>query len=92
MTSLDILFISPAWCTLCSTQIRRPTVSRYVHVFQEDGVLVLSVDVSTSSDAEHSGTTLNIATSYEFSTSGMYYLLMDSGVLWVVVAVNGWVG
>ena len=48
-------------------------------------MLVLSVDVSTSPDAEHTGTTLNIATSYEFSTSRMYYLLMDSGVLWVVV-------
>ena len=54
-------------------------------------MLVLSVDVSTSPDAEHSGTTLNIATSYELSTSRMYYLLMDSGVLWVVVGrMGGW--
>ena len=48
-------------------------------------MLVLSVDVSTSPDAEHTGTMLNIVTSYEFSTSKMYYLLMDSGVLCVVV-------
>ena len=75
---------------LYSTQIRRPTVSHYVRVFQDDGVQVLSVDVSTSPDAEHSGMTLNITTNYEFSPSRMYYLLMDSGVC--VVYGCGWVG
>lgn len=65
---------------LYSTQVRRPIISRYVHVFQDDGVPVLSIDVSTSPDAEYSGMTLNITTNYDFSTSRMYYLLMDSGV------------
>ena len=72
---------------LYSPQISRPTVSRYIHVFRDDGVQVLSVDVFTSPDAEHLDVTLIITTNYQFSTSRMYYLLMDSGV-----CVGGWVG
>ena len=41
---------------------------------------VLSVDVSNSADAVHSGNTLSITTSTSFFTNRMYYLILDSGV------------
>ena len=62
------------------SQIARPTVSSFIHVYQDDGVEVLSVDVSTFTDAVYSGTSLNISAGTAFSTSRMYYLLADSGV------------
>ena len=51
-----------------------------MQVFRDDGVQVLSVDVSASADAVYSGNTLNITTSSNFFTTRMYYLLADSGV------------
>ena len=59
-------------------QIARPSNSRFVRVFQDNGAQILSV--STSTDAVYSGVTLTIKTSTSFFTNRMYYLLADSGV------------
>ena len=66
-------------------QISRPsavnrTQSYLIRVFQDDGVQVLSVDVSNSNVAVYSGTNLTIAgTSSPFITTRTYYLLADKG-------------
>ena len=62
----------------CFAQIARPSTSRFVRVFQDNGVQMLSV--STYTDAVYSGDTLTITTSTSFFTNRMYYLLADSGV------------
>ena len=64
----------------CYSQIARPSASRFLHVFQDDNVQVLSVDVSTSTDAVYSGNTLTIITSTSMFRTRMYYLLADSGL------------
>ena len=64
----------------CFAQIARPSATRFIRVFDDGGNEVLSVDVSTSTDAIYSGDTLTITTGASFFTNRMYYLLADSGV------------
>ena len=64
----------------CFAQIARPSASRFIRVFDDGGNEVLSVDVSTSTDALYSNDTLTITTSTSFFTNRMYYILAGSGV------------
>ena len=73
----------------CFYQIASQNASRSLRVFQNDGMEVLSVDVSTSTDAVYSGNTLTITTSTPFFTVRMYYLLADSGVC-VCMCLKHW--
>ena len=66
--------------SICFSQIKRPSVSRYVRVFQADDMQVLSVDVANSTDAVYSGNTLSISSTTTFLSRRMYYLVADSGV------------
>ena len=65
----------------------RPSASRLVSVFDNDGLQVVSVDVSISTDAVYSGMKLNISTSTPFYSNTMYYLLLDSGIYVCVSAM-----
>ena len=49
-------------------------------MFQDDGVQVLSVDVSTSTNVVYLTKTLVITTNTPFVTTKMYNLALDSGV------------
>ena len=64
----------------CFAQIVKPSATRFIHVFDDGGNEVLSVDVYTYTDAVYSGDTLTITTSTSFFTNTMYYLLAVSGV------------
>ena len=73
------------------SQIKRPSASRYVHVFQDDGMEVLSLDVSTSIDVVYFGNTLTIVPSTPFSATRMYYVMADSGVCTHVSERISWI-
>ena len=71
------------------SQIARPHNTSLIRVYEKDEMSkeVLSVDVSTSTDAEYSGMTLSIKTNVTFNQSRMYYLEADQGVCGCVVVL-----
>lgn len=62
---------------ICFAQIAQPFLSRFIRVFQDNGVQVLSADVSTN--AVYSNMTITITTNTPFFATSMYYLLADAG-------------
>ena len=64
------------------SQIARPHNTSLIRVFAQDEMdkEVLSVDVSTSTDAKYSEMTLSIETNATFNQSRMYFLEADQGV------------
>ena len=82
MIWLTSLLVFTAWYSphTCFAQIGRPNATSFIRVFDDGGNEVLSVDVSTSTDALYSDNMLTITTSISFFTNRMYYLLADSGV------------
>ena len=73
----------------CFAQIARPSATRFIRVFDDGDNEVLSVDVSTSTDAIYSDDTVTITTSTSFFTNRMYYLLADSGLCVCVFVRSG---
>ena len=61
-------------------QIARPSATRFIRVFDDDGNEVLSAVVYTSADAIYSNDTVTLTTSTSFFTNRTYYLLADAGV------------
>ena len=84
--SLRMFVVLTTYIYTCFAQIARPSATRFISVFDNDGIQILSVDVSTSTAVIYSGDNLTITTSTSFFINKMYYLLADSGVcvcVWV---------
>ena len=73
------------------SQIARPHNTSLIRVYEKDEMNkeVLSVDVSTSTDAKYSGMTLSIKTNATFNQSRMYYLEADQGMCVCICVVCG---
>ena len=78
--SLRMFVVLTTYIYTCFAQIARPSATRFISVFDNDDIQILSVDVSTSTAVIYSGDNLTITTSTSFFINKMYYLLADSGV------------
>ena len=73
-------FTAPLFAQVIRPSAVNVSESHLIRVFQDDGVEVLSVDVSNSNVAVYSGTNLTIAgTSRTLIATRTYYLLADKG-------------